>query len=181
MYFLLKERKSRESIGSPIIPELVSNIEKTEAVHCRQWLLLFLPFRKLHQTFERRCRRKDKQYRKLFFKHALTAPAAKQIISQQQQDENNQNPQHFIGQKNHNCHSHCNPKQNKAYEPSHATTRKTHILLFNICALSEKILFVRHFPIFIRPEHSAALPVPLQPLLLLLFLPSSVPFLNFCW
>jgi hypothetical protein len=58
-----------------------------------------------------------------FFK-ALTISAAKQIISQQQQDENNQDSKHYIRQKNHNCHSHCNPKQNKSYQPFHAITKK---------------------------------------------------------
>lgn len=110
-----------------------------------------------------------------YFK-VLTVSAAKQIISQQQQNENNQYSKHYIGQKNHNCHSHCNPKQNKSYQPFHAITRKTHILLFNICALP-KIIHV----LFIPLVHSTVLPVPVQPPLSPLFLPSSVLFLNSCW
>ena len=69
----------------------------------------------------------------------LFVSAAEQIISQQQQDEDNQYPQHFIGQENHNCHSHCDPKQNKTDESFHAITRKEHILLLNICPLPKKI------------------------------------------
>jgi hypothetical protein len=68
----------------------------------------------------------------------LFVSAAEQIISQQQQDEDNQYPQHFIGQENHNCHSHCDPKQYKTDKSFHAITRKEHILLLNICPLPIK-------------------------------------------